>query len=88
MKSASVEARSDSLAIPAVALAVVAWGVGPLLVRGMGVSGYTVALYRMWLGVPAMLLAAHLWGKPLTFAVFRQCILPGVFFGSSMMMGF
>lgn len=88
MKSASVEARSDSLAIPAVALAVVAWGVGPLLVRGMGVSGYTVALYRMWLGAPAMLLAAHLWGSPLTLAVLRRCVLPGIFFGSSMMMGF
>jgi len=88
MKSASVEARSDSLAIPAVALAVVAWGIGPLLVRGMGVSGYTVALYRMWLGAPAMILAAHVWGRPLSLAVFRRCILPGVFFGSSMMMGF
>jgi len=88
MKSASVEARSDSFAIPAVALAVVAWGVGPLLVRGMGVSGYTVALYRMWLGAPAMLLAAHLWGSPLTLAVLRRCVLPGIFFGSSMMMGF
>jgi drug/metabolite transporter (DMT)-like permease len=88
MKSSSIEARSDSLAIPAVALAVVAWGIGPLLVRGMGVSGYTVALYRMWLGAPAMLFAAHLWGSPLTLAVLRRCVLPGIFFGSSMMMGF
>lgn len=88
MKSSSIEARSDTLAIPAVALAVVAWGIGPLLVRGMGVSGYTVALYRMWLGAPAMLLATHLWGQPLTLGVLRRCIVPGVFFGSSMLMGF
>ncbi len=88
MKAASVEARSDSLALPAVALAVVAWGIGPLLVRGMSVSGYSVAFYRMWLGVPAMFLAAHLWGRPLTLAVLRRCVVPGFFFGSSMMMGF
>lgn len=88
MRPASVEARSDTLALPAVAIAVVAWGIGPLLVRGMGVSGYSVAFYRMWLGVPAMVLAARLWGRPLTLAVLRRCVLPGVFFGSSMMMGF
>lgn len=88
MKSASVEARSDSLAVPAVTLAVLAWGIGPLLVRAMGVSGYSVAFYRMWLGVPAMMVAARLWGRPLSLGVLRRCILPGVFFGSSMMMGF
>ena len=88
MTDASLEARSDPLALPAVGLAVVAWGIGPLLVRGMDVSGYTVAMYRMWLGVPAMLAAAYLWGSPLTFLVLRRCILPGFFFGTSMMMGF
>lgn len=88
MNRASVEARSDPLALPAVALAVIAWGIGPLFVRAMSVSGYSVAFYRMWFGVPAMLLAAALWGSPLSLAVLRRCILPGVFFGSSMMMGF
>lgn len=88
MTSASVEARTETLALPAVAFAVVAWGIGPLLVRGMEVSGYSVAFYRMWLGVPAMLIAAHVWGRPLTLPVLRRCILPGIFFGSSMMMGF
>lgn len=77
-----------SSAVPAVLLAVVAWGIGPLLVRGMTVSGYSVALYRMWLGVPAMMIAARIWGRPLTMAVIRRCIFPGVFFGASMLMGF
>lgn len=75
-------------AVPAVLVAVVAWGIGPLLVRGMSVSGYTVALYRMWLGVPTMLIAARLWGRPLTLATLRRCVLPGIFFGGSMLMGF
>lgn len=88
MRSASLEARSEPLALPAVVLAVLAWGIGPLFVRGMSVSGYSVAFYRMWLGAPAMLLAAYLWGRPLTFVVLRRCVLPGIFFGASMMMGF
>lgn len=66
----------------------VAWGIGPLLVRSMSVSGSTVALYRMWLGAPTMILAARVWGQPLTLSVLRRCIFPGVFFGASMLMGF
>ncbi|MFM7870962.1 MAG: DMT family transporter [Actinomycetota bacterium] len=85
---AATPAAVHKSAVPAVLVAVVAWGIGPLLVRGMSVSGYTVALYRMWLGVPAMILAARVWGRPLTASVLRRCIFPGVFFGGSMMMGF
>ncbi len=88
MSSDSGEAQRVDLAIPAVILAVFAWGMGPLMVRGMGVSGYTVALYRMWFGAPAMLIANRLWGKPLTWVALKACVVPGLFFGSSMMMGF
>lgn len=88
MTQPSSEVPSERIALSAVALAVVAWGIGPLLVRGMGVSGYSVAFYRMWMGVPAMFVAARLWGRPLTWRVLRGCVLPGFFFGVSMMMGF
>lgn len=88
MMHVSAETRAETRALPAVAAAVFAWGIGPLLVRGMDVSGYSVAFYRMWLGVPAMLIAARLWGRPLTWAVLRQCVFPGFFFGASMVMGF
>lgn len=85
---ASPAAAVHKSAVPAVLVAVIAWGIGPLLVRGMSVSGYTVALYRMWLGVPTMLIAARVWGRPLTLQTLRRCVFPGVFFGASMLMGF
>ena len=79
--------RAD-IAVPAVLLAVLAWGVGPLMVRGMSVGGYTTALYRMWLGAPAMYLASRLWGNGVTWKSLKACIVPGCFFGASMVMGF
>lgn len=76
------------VAVPAVILAVLAWGVGPLMVRGMDVEGTTVALYRMWSGTPVMLVAARAFGAPLDRKVLRAAVVPGVFFGLSMMLGF
>lgn len=76
------------VAVPAVVLAVLAWGVGPLMVRGMDVEGTTVALYRMWSGTPVMLVAARAFGAPLDRKVLRAAVVPGVFFGMSMMLGF
>ena len=75
-------------AIPAVIVATVAWGIGPLMVRAMDVSGYTTALFRMWMGAPAMVVAARLFGRPLTRRDLRVCAIPGCFFGGSMVMGF
>jgi len=80
--------ESNDVAVPAVLLAVVAWGLGPLMVRGMSVDGTTVALYRMWLGTPVMFVAARVWGQPMTLGVLKKCVVPGVFFGLSMMFGF
>ena len=79
---------SAEIAVPAVVLAVFAWGIGPLMVRGMSVDGTTVALYRMWLGTPVMWLAARVAKAPLDRKVLRAAIIPGVFFGLSMMFGF
>ncbi len=79
---------SAEIAVPAVVLAVLAWGVGPLMVRGMDVEGSTVALYRMWSGTPVMLVAARAFGVPLDRKVLRAAIVPGIFFGLSMMLGF
>ena len=75
-------------AIPAVIVATVAWGIGPLMVRAMDVSGYTTALFRMWMGAPTMVVAARLFGRPLTRRDLRVCAIPGCFFGGSMVMGF
>ena len=69
-------------------LATVAWSIGPLLVRSMHVSGYSTAFYRMWVGAPMMIVMARLVGRPLDWKTFKLTIVPGIFFGCSMMMGF
>lgn len=86
MKSADRSAAET--AVPAVLVAVLAWGIGPLMVRGMSVDGITVALYRMWLGVPVMWAAARVWGNGLSWRDLRVAAIPGIFFGTSMMLGF
>ena len=76
------------VAVGAVLLGVVGWGIGPLLVRGMSVSGVSVSFYRMWLAVPVMVLLARMFGEPLDRRVLRICALPGVLFAFAMMFGF
>lgn len=80
--------RSREIAVPVVLLGTLAWSVGPLFVRSMSTSGFTTALFRMWIGAPVMMVAARLFGRPLTWPVLRMTIVPGVFFGGSMTMGF
>jgi drug/metabolite transporter (DMT)-like permease len=69
-------------------IAVVAWGIGPLFVRAIGVSTPTTVVYRFALGAPTMTAAAYAFGAPLTLAVFRKAMLPGVIWGLSMFLGF
>lgn len=76
------------VAITAVLVGVVGWGVGPLLVRGMSVSGTTVSFYRLWLAVPVMVLLARILGERLTRRTLRLCVVPGILFAASMMFGF
>lgn len=76
------------VAVGAVLLGVVGWGIGPLLVRGMSVSGVSVSFYRMWLAVPVMVVLARMFGEPLDRRVLRVCALPGVLFAFAMMFGF
>lgn len=76
------------VAVGAVLLGVVGWGIGPLLVRGMSVSGVSVSFYRMWLAVPVMVVLARMFGEPLDRRILRICALPGVLFAFAMMFGF
>ena len=82
-----VDNRAE-IAVPAVLLAVLAWGIGPLMVRDMSVGGYTTAMFRMWLGAPAMYLASRWWGNGVTWKSLKACFVPGCFFGASMVLGF
>ena len=88
MNSPDGDDNHAEIAVPAVLLAVLAWGIGPLMVRNMSVGGYTTALFRMWLGAPAMYLASRWWGNGVTWKSLKACVVPGCFFGASMVMGF
>jgi drug/metabolite transporter (DMT)-like permease len=69
-------------------IAVMAWGLGPLLVKGMGMSTPTVVAYRFIFAVPVMHLAARWRGASVTRETYRIAAVPGVIFGVSMMLGF
>jgi drug/metabolite transporter (DMT)-like permease len=76
------------LGLVASAIAVVAWGVGPLFVRAIGVSTPTTVVHRFAFGAPTMTAAAYLFGAPLTLRLFRRALVPGMIWGLSMFLGF
>ncbi len=80
-------ARND-LPLLAGIVAVVAWGVGPLFIRGMSVSFGTIVFYRLWAGVVVMITMARMTGGSVDRATMRVTWLPGIFFGTSMVFGF
>lgn len=82
------DARNSELALIAGSLAVVAWGIGPIIVRGISASTPTVVAYRLVLAIPVMLLVARLSGGRTTLRVLRLAIVPGVLFGVSMATSF
>lgn len=69
-------------------VAVVAWGLGPLFVRAMGVSTATTVAYRFLFAVPVMHLMAWLFGGSVTWRVMKAAAVPGVLFAMSIMVGF
>ena len=86
MSSRPRDARE--VATTAVLIGVLGWGAGPLLVRGMSVSGASVSFYRMWMAVPVMALLARMLGETLTVRTVKLCVVPGILFAFSMMFSF
>ncbi|MFZ1489854.1 MAG: DMT family transporter [Ilumatobacteraceae bacterium] len=85
----SGELVADSrLPLVASAIAVFFWGLGPLIVVGITASTQTIVLYRMLLGIPVMFVASLLFGDRITRATFRHALVPGILFGTSMILGF
>jgi drug/metabolite transporter (DMT)-like permease len=70
------------------AIAVFAWGFGPLLVRGIDASAPTIVFWRLWLAVPVMVAAAYLTGGRISVPLLKTVFMPGVLFGASMIVGF
>jgi len=88
--TASLRTRATSTDLPlaAGALAVFAWGFGPLIVRGIHASAASIIVFRFAFAVPVMIAIAYLAGGRLSLAVFRQALGPGVLFALSTMASF
>lgn len=88
--TAVVQARAASRDMPLLAgsLAVVAWGLGPLIVRSISASAPSIIVFRLGLSLPVMIGVAYLTGGRISLAVLRQALFPGVLFAFSMMAGF
>jgi len=76
------------LAISIAALAVFAWGFGPLLVRGIDASAPTIVFWRLWIAAPVMVFAAYMTGGRVSVPLLKVVFIPGVLFGVSMLVGF
>lgn len=84
---ASLRERDDIHVLAAVT-AVFAWGVGPILNKAMTVGTPSIVFWRMVVGLPMMVVMAHLTGGGLTRDVMRRTALPGVLFAASFVTGF
>ena len=78
----------ENLAIPLGAIAVLAWGFGPLFVRGIHASAPTIVFWRLWMAAPVMVLVARLTGGRVTWPLIKTVFLPGTLFGLQMICSF
>ncbi len=80
---------SDS-AVPllAAAVAVFAWGFGPLFVRGIDAPVPTIVFYRVLIAVPIAVGVAYLTGGRLSWSLLRRAFPTAVCFGLSFIFGF
>jgi drug/metabolite transporter (DMT)-like permease len=80
--------RRSGPALFAVAIAVLAWGFGPLLVNGISASAATVVFWRMWVAQPVMIGMAYLTGGRMSFPLLRRAFVTGACFAATIMLGF
>jgi drug/metabolite transporter (DMT)-like permease len=83
-----IKDRRTGTALLAVAVAVTAWGFGPLLVNGISASATTVVFWRMWVAQPVMIGMAYLTGGRMSWSLLRRSFITGVCFAATIMLGF
>src|SRR4051812_15995743 len=88
--TASIDTHTPTSTLPlfAASVAVVIWGVGPLFVKATGVSGLTVATYRLWLAIPVMYVILRIMGGRLTWPIVRVAAPAGASFAVDIGLGF
>ena len=84
----TVQHRHSSLPLFAVALAVFAWGFGPLFVKGIDASFNTIVFWRVLFGTLIAVGFAYLTGGRITLRLLAIAFPAGVCFGISFIAGF
>jgi drug/metabolite transporter (DMT)-like permease len=84
----SAEHRRPGLPLAAVALAVFAWGFGPLFVKGIDASAPTIVLWRVTIGTAIAVGFAYLVGGRITVRLVVVAFPAGVCFALSFIFGF
>ena len=72
----------------AAVVAVITWGIGPLFVKAIELSSFTIALYRLFFGGVFMAALLHARGGRLRAATFRASAAGGVAFGVNLLFFF
>jgi drug/metabolite transporter (DMT)-like permease len=84
----SAEHRRPGLPLAAVALAVFAWGFGPLFVNGIDASAPTIVLWRVTIGTVIAVGFAYLVGGRITLRLVVAAFPAGICFALSFIFGF
>jgi drug/metabolite transporter (DMT)-like permease len=84
----SVQHRRSSLPLFAVALAVFAWGFGPLFVKGIDASAPTIVFWRVLIGTAIAIVFAYAMGGRITRRLLVIAFPAGVCFGLSFIFAF
>lgn len=80
--------RETTLGMLAVGVTTVTWGFGGVLVKLPKVGGLTLSFWRLWIGVPVMLMICAAARRPITAGALRQSVPAGVVFGVNVVMFF
>ena len=84
----TVQHRRSSLPLFATALAVFAWGFGPLFVKGIDASAPTIVFWRVLFGTVIAVAFAYPMGGRITWRLLVVAFPAGVCFGLSFIFGF
>ena len=80
--------RTRHLPLIAASVAVVAFGFGPLLVRGIDASSAMIVFWRVLLALPVSIGVAYATGGQLSWKLVRQAVLIGICFAISIIASF
>jgi drug/metabolite transporter (DMT)-like permease len=82
------ERDHEQVALMAAMVAIVAWGFGPLFVRGIHADASVIVLWRILVALPVAVTVAHLTGGRITWSLVRRAYPTAVCFALSVITAF